>query len=341
MQDRLAETSRIRSALVLIPGMVNYFYNLNGRRIAEALRELHFKVDIGQLATCPEREYDWCILVNITEVLAGFGDQAAGLEKIRALRKRCRAMASCSLDCVATPWYHRLQEYCTQAGVEAILDLGLYDQRAYLPEASRAMYHFIPSGLTSSEVRELEAATGTDSERNIPWAFIGHLTPERAAIVDFLIQAVDPRGFVYLPGLAPYTEKGSPHLNQQQFERVLRHTRYQVWCSHHSHFYMEPERFRTSLLTGGVPVKVVESRGKLPKSVPFSYLLVEESQLHERLQERVFRQVRRRFQQDFLRLPRLHGSLADFLVGTQVLRPDEVRTVRGTPWLATLHQVAA
>src|SRR5262249_46022612 len=157
--------------------------------------------------------------------------------------------------------------------------------------------------------------------RTFPWAFVGHSTPERTALVDYLLQAVDPRGFVYMPALTTFTEKGSPHLNQQQFERVLRHTRYQFWCSHHAHFYMEPERFRTSLLTGGVPVKVVESKAKVPPSVPFSYLVVEERNLAGWVKEGVFAQVRRRFRRDFLGLGRLHHHLAHHLVQAGVLAP--------------------
>ena len=88
-------------------------------------------------------------------------------------------------------------------------------------------------------------------DRHIPWAFVGHMTESRVALVDFLVHQFDPGGFVYIPTLAPYTETDSPHLNQREFERVLYHTRYQMWRSHHEHFYLEPERFRTSLLTGG------------------------------------------------------------------------------------------
>src|SRR5262249_8401862 len=48
-------------ALVIIPGTVNYFYNLSGERIAEALRELGFSVVINTLPDCAEDEYDWCL----------------------------------------------------------------------------------------------------------------------------------------------------------------------------------------------------------------------------------------------------------------------------------------
>ncbi len=328
MATRLEGPGRARTALVLIPGSINYFYNLTGRRVAEALRELGFAVDLCTLADCPERDYDWCLLANISEVALSVGDGSAGLERIRAVGRRCRARACCALDCVATPWFEALYQACLVAGVETILDLGLVDQSTHLSERERALYHFVPSGLTTSERRQLDTLEAAAEERPIPWAFIGHCTPHRAALVDYLVRVVDPRGFVYMPLLAPYTEKDSPHLNQEQFERVLRRTRYQFWCSHHHHFYMEPERFRTSLLTGSIPIKVVESRADLPRSVPFRYLVIAEDDIPRWLGDGVFERVRRRFRQDFRGLPGLRDGLAAYLAQTGVLRPGETPTPR-------------
>ncbi len=310
-----------RRALVVIPGTVNYFYNLSGHRIADALRELGFDVDVSTLGQCPEGDYAWCVLSNLTEILFGFGDENAGFGKIRELRRRCGAMTSCGIDCVATPWYHRLHDMTAHAGVETILDLGLHDQGHALGMGHRSMYRFVFSGLTPSEQRLLRGLD-EDAERTIPWAFVGHNTPHRAALVDHLIQTVDPRGFVYMPTLSVYAETGSPHLNQEQFETVLRHTRYQIWCSHHPHFYMEPERFRTSLLTGGIPIKVVNSRQGTPKTAPLGYLMMEAGEVGGRLTPGVFNQIRRRFCRDWLQFPTLSEEIARFLDEAGILPKD-------------------
>jgi hypothetical protein len=302
-----------RNALIIIPGTVNYFYNLNGRRIAEALQELGFAVEVSTVEESREGDYEWCLLSNITEILTAHGDEAGALALIRAVGARCRAMASLSIDCVSTPWYQRIRDLSSQAGASLILDLGLHDQSRFLRPADRASYRFVYSGLTPSEARLLEAQGEDDAERTIPWAFVGHLTPHRAALVDHLVQSVDPRGFVYMPAAAPYTEKGSPHLNQQQFERVLGRTRYQVWCSHHSYFYMEPERFRSSLLTGGVPVKIVDSRHDVPKTAPLGYLMMEPTDVAERLTESVFHRLRRRLWRDWRCFPTLSQEIAGVL----------------------------
>ena len=62
---------------------------------------------------------------------------------------------------------------------------------------------------------------------------------------------------------------------------------------------MEPERFRSSLLTGGVPVKVVDSRQEIPESAPLGYLMMERADVGERLTAAVFPRLRRRFRDDW------------------------------------------
>jgi hypothetical protein len=311
MKDDSIDASR--RALIIIPGTVNYFYNLSGRRIAEALQELGFAVTVSTLGDDPQGEYDWCLLSNIGEILHAHGDESGGLERLRAIGRRCGALASLAIDCVSTPWYPRICDLSSRVGAGWILDLGMHDQGPSLEPADRVNYRFVFSGLTRSERRQLDALGEDDAERPIPWAFVGHATPHRAALVDHLIQSVDPRGFVYMPAAAPYTEKGSPHLNQQQFERVLARTRYQVWCSHHPYFYMEPERFRASLLTGGVPVKIIDSRREVPASAPLTYLMMEPGDVGERLTEQIFPRIRRRYWEDWRRFPTLSQEVAAVL----------------------------
>jgi hypothetical protein len=306
------------SALVVVPVGQNYFYPLHGRRIAECLRELGCSVDVCPLSACPERHYDWCILVNISEVVQSFGNEPAALARVRRLAGRCRATASASLDCVSTDWYQRIHDYCDRTGIKTIVDFGLHDQSPSLPVKLRQSYHYVPNGLTASEARAVRSGA-EEPERTIPWAVIAHVTPWRATIVDRLVRQVDPRGFVYLPQLAPIKETGSPHLNQAQFEKVLRQTRYQVWCSHHPHFYMESERFRTSLLCGSVPIKVIEDGQEIPEGAPFDYLIVKEEELSRRLWSFDFHALRSRFREDYLRLPGLTSGLSSFLTAAGVM----------------------
>jgi glycosyltransferase involved in cell wall biosynthesis len=316
---RGSRTARKRSALVIIPGTVNYFYNLCGRRLAEALRELSFEVDLGTLADHPAKEYDWCVLSNIYEVVHAFGDQGAAFAKVRELQRACAVMTQASMESAVTPWYRSIQEYCRALDIRSFLDIGLHDQWEHLRPEERSTYHFLVNGLTTSELRALDAEEA-DALRTIPWAFVGHCTPDRVALVDYLIREFDPRGFVYLPHLhTPVKERGSPHLNEQQFDAVLLRTRYQIWCSHHEAFYVEGERFRMSLLSGGVAVKVIAGPEHRRATAPFPYLMIEERSLARQLRSFDFEEVRRRFRDDFRAIKPLRDGLADFLTGAGVL----------------------
>jgi hypothetical protein len=312
---------RKRSALVVIPGTMNYFYNLCGRRLAEALRDLSFEADVGTLADRPAKKYDWCVLSNVYEVVQAFGDRDAAFGKVRELQKSCAVMTQASMESAATRWYRSIQEYCRALDIGSFLDIGLYDQMECLSPGERSTYHFLLNGLTASELRALDADDGAgDDLRTIPWAFVGHCSPDRVALVDYLIREFDARGFVYLPQLhTPVKEQGSPHLNERLFEAVLQRTRYQVWCSHHGSFYVEGERFRMSLLAGGVGVKVIADAARVPEGMPFPYLVPRERELAERLRSFNFADVRERFRDDFRAIQPLAVGLAGFLVDIGVL----------------------
>jgi hypothetical protein len=312
-------TRKKRTALVLIPGAMNYFYNLCGRRLLETLGELGFATEIGTLAEHSSGSYDWCVLSNISEVVQSYGDNSAALELLGRLRRSCGVMTSTSIDSVATPWYQCIRDYCRAVGVETILDFSLHDQRPLLAPETEAGYCYLPAGLTTAEARSLNDEAGLDDGREIPWAFVGHYTPARAALVDYLVRNIDPRGFVYIPRLVPYVEKGSPHLNQHQFDAVLRRTRYQIWTSHHYAFYMESERFRMSLLAGGVPFKVLSQTFPFPPATPFTYLMVQEAEVAGRLRSFDFVDVRRRFREEFRRVTPLKEGLKSFLETVAVL----------------------
>ena len=288
-----------QTALVLIPGTVNYFYNTTGRRVAEALTELGLKVSVRPLAEVREDDReppaDICLLMNIGEVFHGFGDRESGARHFRKLGP-FRFSATVTLDSVQTNWFHEIVRWCDHSGVETILDLGLIDQSIWLTPGKGARYHFVPDGLTGSELKTMREAESQaeQNERPIPWAFVGHVTADRAGFVDFLVREVDPSGFVYVPPLEPYTESGSPHLNHDQFLSVLSHSRYHIWCSHHENFYMEPERFRLSMLSGCVPIKVLIDGQPIPDSAPLRPFMLRRSELSEALRpgrDRWFRRL--------------------------------------------------
>lgn len=315
------ETSPVARALILVPGNINYFYNLCGRRIADSLANLGIASDVATLADCPDGEYDWCVLSNISEVVASYGEESQGLAALGRVRRRCRSMASCSMDCVQTPWYKRICDLGSKVDADLFLDLGLADQSAWIDAEVESKYRFVLSGLTPTESRRFDNLDDGSHDRHIPWAFVGHMTEARVALLDYLVSEFDPRGFVYVPTLAPYTEVDSPHLNEQQFERVLCHTRHQMWRSHHHHFYLEPERFRTSLLTGGVPIKIVDADLEIPEGAPFGYLMITLDELKAWASNTDYAGLLQRYRSDWRRLPTLTQELRDVLIDAKIISP--------------------
>lgn len=304
------EPSRSRRAVVVTPGGLNYFYDLVGRRMAETLGSLGWDVDVRTARDLDDGSGDLAILCNVSEIVVAGGGEAAGLSRLRALRRRVGRMVSLGIDCVATPWYARLAHLSSLVGSDLLVDLGLVPQPA--PPDQQPSYRFVFSGLTPSESATLSRLGDDAGDRPIPWAFVGHLTESRASLVDDLIRHVHPGGFVYMPGLAPYVEEGSPHLNQRQFEHVLSRSVYQVWCSHHEHFYLEPERFRTSLLTGGAPLKVVRPGAAIPPGAPFTEFLIPWDEL-QRASTGDLREAVALYRNLWRPLPTLRDGLADLL----------------------------
>src|ERR1700722_8619700 len=112
-----------RTALILVPEKLNYFVHLHGRRLAETLRELGFETDIATLISAPHHRYDWCVLINVSELFfdhahAGGTElrdyippekERAAVNTIRHQVRRCGAVVACSLDCVTTRWYRDLK----------------------------------------------------------------------------------------------------------------------------------------------------------------------------------------------------------------------------------------
>jgi hypothetical protein len=141
---------------------------------------------------------------------------------------------------------------------------------------------------------------------------VGHQSAERAELAYRLAREGPPDGIVYLPRLSPVTESG-PHLNGRQFQKVLSQAKVQLWCSHHPHFYMESERFRDSLLTGSVPLKVVDRPPDASRVFPFEQLVTGHDEVPAWVRGIDYAVAWARFREEFLALPSLEEGLAAFV----------------------------
>ncbi|MEK7832901.1 MAG: hypothetical protein AAB401_17560, partial [Acidobacteriota bacterium] len=281
-------------------------------RLAEALQTNGWQTRLTTLqaiaADADGESFDWVFLVNIYELIHS---HPGGGSLLAALRKRSRRLIQVLLECVTTNWFADSFWLGKRVGADWLFDFGLQDQTAQASEPVRRQYRFVFNGLTASE-RQTVALLDEHQARRIPWAFVGHQTGARVELAYRLVRDFDPSGFFYLPELSPVTEDG-PHLNEEQFLQVLKRARYQIWASHHQGFYLEGERFRASLLTGSVPLKVMLNTVAPADDLPFSYLLLGESEFVERLNAMEFDSIRRRFVADFARLPGLAESLSEVI----------------------------
>jgi hypothetical protein len=301
------------SLLIVIPGTVNYFYDLYGRWVAAAYREMGLRVEVHVLPEVPEADYDLCIFSNVCEIEFANRDLNAR-DRLRAIRRQSKILISLIADCVHTPWFGANLALAAEFGADGILDVGFMAQDAPGFAAHRLRYHFAFDGLLKSQARTPNASSQEDAaSRTIPWAHIGASSPKRVELTDRIITGFAPHGLVYLPGLSPVKEQGSPHLNPRHMERILARVRYYLWCSQHESFFMESLRFKMAWLSGCVPIKVVDNAARIPDDLAFSTWVIQEHELVERLRALDFNEARDRFRDEYLRRPRFDDGLAAML----------------------------
>lgn len=300
------------TALVFIPESVNFFNNVAGRRLAEALRYLGWKVKVMSLKNYSGEHADLAFLVSIVELFLNCESPQVARRNLQLVRNRCPHVMMWLLEPTRTRWFNDSYELFRDCGLDILADNALHDQHAELTSAQQGFYHHLFYGLTESEKRQARALDIDDTSRTIPWVFVGFKTRERCELARFLVEEVDRGGFLYLTDVCPITETG-PHIKDGMFQNVLQRCKYQLWRAHHSTFYMEGERFRRSALAGCVPIKIVVEDAPGRRDLPFPYLVVPKEQLAQRLDPRVFRSLRARFLQEYCSRPSLEEELRRFL----------------------------
>lgn len=304
------------SALVFIPESVNFFNNVAGRRLAEALRNLGWDVEVMSLKNYAGQAADLAFLVSIVELFVNCQSEQLAAENLLLLRRNCTQVMMWLLEPTHTHWFGSSYELFQKCGLQILADNALHDQKMELPADQRGFYHHLFYGLTESEKKQARSAAFDDDQRTIPWVFVGYKTPERCELARFLIEHIDRGGFLYLTDVTPISETG-PHIKDGSFQQVLRRCRYQLWRAHHSSFYMEGERFRRSALAGCVPIKIVVEDSPGERVLPFPYLVVRREELVERLDPEEFQRLRARFLDEYCARPSLEDELKRFLATLQ------------------------
>jgi len=314
--------------LIIIAGNINYFYNTFGARLAEALGNLGVAADVATLGTFEAQDYDCCFLVGLGEIVAGQNNGQMALRRLAEVHACSKFTTVWNFDSMATCWFAKTEEFLRQVKFDVLIDTNIHDQYWLVPDRLRAKHQFVFYGLTRQEREQIRRQRQCNQDENwqrpIPWVMVGHVTEGRVALAERLLREVHPSGFLYLSCLSPVTEDG-PHLNQRQYQAVLRRSQFHVWCSHHETFYVEGERFRVSALCGGVPIKVFHQPPPTELILPFSSFLLPETDFPNRLRAMDFSTARQRFIDEFDRLPLLESELVglfDKLRATGQLRAD-------------------
>lgn len=301
------------SAVVVIPQSVNFFNNIAGRRLADALQHLGWRVRLTTLKDYTSEPADVAFLVSIVELFHACADPEFAMRQLRRLRADCPVSVMWLLEPTNTRWFDDSFRVFRDCGLDRLADNGLHDQSMHLTDEQRRVYHHLFYGLTESEKQQVRTARHDDADRAIPWVFVGYKTPHRVDLAFELVNNVDPSGLLYLTDVVPITETG-PHLKDATFQRVLQRCRYQLWRAHHSSFYMEGERFRRSALAGCVPIKIVEEDDPGDRSgLPFPYLLARPDELADKLAPQSYADLRTEFLDEYLARPSLEDELETYL----------------------------
>ena len=162
------------TALVLIPGSVNFFNNIAGQRLVEALRRLGWDVKLTSLQTYAGERADLAFLVSLYELFFACESPAQARANLKTLRRNCPRVMMWLLEPVHTPWFHNSFSLFLECGLDTLTDNALHDQRDELPEEHRGYYHHLFYGLTEAEKQQVRSLDFEDELRSIPWVFVGY-----------------------------------------------------------------------------------------------------------------------------------------------------------------------
>ncbi|MCB9120526.1 MAG: hypothetical protein H6640_12415 [Caldilineaceae bacterium] len=300
-----------RTALIVNPA-INHFFDLEGYRLAEALRTLGIAVTVATLEDAPHMGFDWCFVNNPFEAAQSTGCAGRGRQLLAELAERCEAVFGISMEDMNGPWFQPVYDMAVTTKLDALLDLGLRPQ----PSASNGQWkipiRFVLNGMTKSEKQRAKLGISERNERPIPWAMIGIQTPRRVRIAELLVRNLAPHGFVYLP-VQNAEDAERRDLNEAMLMRVLSNSAYYIWCSQYGSRYMESQRYRQAVLAGAAPVKVVDDANPIDDETPFSFTLLHENSLTELVVLPPPATLHGRAAQEFCRMPGLEASLAELL----------------------------
>lgn len=251
--------------LIIHPGSDGESYRRLARRLFTALKEGSWEATLfssRELCETATNRSDGAILAMVDPVgcAAASGDRSEFFAKLTSASRRI----AISAEAVEDARYS--QQFRLPVGFDAIFDVGFVSQSDKHP-ISDVPYHFVFNGPTRREEQAM-AESPPSWERHIPWAVVGHQSPEHLNLVAELIDyRVYPGGVVFLQPSSRMRKGGEP-LSPAELAAVLSKTCYYLWSSQHSSAYYESLRFVEALLAGAVPCKIVSGHSWEESNVP-------------------------------------------------------------------------
>lgn len=247
---------------ILYPSGINWFYEGIAHDLRDDLAAAGAEAELLNaeefLASTVAREKnDHIILISLSEIahtVTQNNDLTKQSRRTGALREKLlayRRRILLNLDAIHTHWFKNHLD-CSNGMLTDIFDLSISPQSAAASVAG-INYTWIPESFTTSQRQNLPTIR---SQPPIPWAFIGHNTPQRSQTLDTLVNRIAPNGLVFLPNLRPYSPEGSRNLSRSTLFQVLQKTQYYIWVSHHQYPYHEGFRAIHALINGAIPVKL-------------------------------------------------------------------------------------
>lgn len=241
--------------VIIRPQSGNIFYDMLGRRLERACREVSLSAtgySAAEVCVMEEgRLTDKTVaMVQPAQCYFRMREKHRLSQRIAEARSRIAVVA----ESVETEYFEN--QFKVPLSFDVLLDVGFVSQedKVRLLEGFEVPYRFLQHGPTLEDKQRLEQTRV--SGREIPWATVGHNRPERSRLTRDLMRSLDPGGFAFLPPEGLLVGEGNGMIGPEALDALLQKTRYYVWESLHEHAYYESFRFREAILAGAVPCKI-------------------------------------------------------------------------------------
>lgn len=251
---------------IVFPAGLNWFYERLARSLEDELCRLGVSaicIPAHELASSPRGSGAGVLLVSAAECAAS-ADRTSQRESFLAAIRGFERRVLMNYDSLHAHWFFEQLKLGPGLFTE-IFDIAVKPQAG--PAYAGLPYTWIPEALWLLDAnRERPRWT---AGRAFPWAIVGHVNENRAALVAALVQSMEPHGFVYLPPLKAYGSNSG--LDEARLGKILENSDLYIWNSHHGHPYHEGVRAIQAVAAGAAPAKIEPLYADRFSEIPWVY----------------------------------------------------------------------